>query len=746
MAEQALETSTSPADPARVDSNLPAFQQLRALTSTYLDSPQLDTITRAFHFAANAHAEQIRKSGEPYITHPVAAACILAEMHMDHHTVVAALLHDVIEDTCASKEELRHEFGNEVAELVDGVSKLTQIQFASRAEAQAENFLKMTMAMARDIRVILVKLADRLHNMRTLGVLQPEKRRRIARETLEIYAPIANRLGMRSLCVELEELGFHALHPMRARRIRAAIEAAKGGRHEALGGVVRAIEARLEQEQIAAKVIGREKRPYSVYQKMRLQRKPFHEIMDLVGVRILVDGVDTCYRVLGVLHNLYKPIPGRFKDYIAIPKVNGYQSLHTTLIATQGMPVELQMRTHQMDAMARHGIAAHWLYKANPELAHRNATRTQAWVEGLLEIQQTAGDSLEFIENVKLDLFPDEVYVFTPKGEILELPKGATAVDFAYAVHTDVGNTCVACRINGRLAPLSEPLQSGQSVKIITAPGAKPNIAWLNYAVSAKARTSIRHYLKHQRKSESVALGRKLLDKSLLALGLGSQDIPEARIVALLTEYQLPDFDALLGEIGLGNRMAHIIAHRLQPVDASAHGIGVGQGTPGLDTPLAISGTEGLLLNYARCCYPIPGDAVVGHLSSGRGITVHLEGCRNVVGLLSDPDRCIALRWDNALNQDFVGALRVEMENKRGMLATVATAVAASQGNIEKINTADRDGRLTILTLEVSVHDRQHMARILRRLRAIPEVSRVHRIKNSAHRRSEQNEQDPPLR
>src|SRR5690554_4804400 len=530
---------------------------------SYLEPEQINQVRRAYFYAEQAHDGQTRRSGEPYVTHPLAVAGILADMRLDHQSLMAAMLHDVIEDTGIPKEALVAQFGETVSELVDGVSKLTQMKFENKAEAQAENFQKMALAMARDIRVILVKLADRLHNMRTLDAMPPEKSRRIARETLEIYAPIANRLGMHNMRVEFEDLGFRAMHPMRCERIRAAVRGARGNRKEIVAKIEQSLQSCLEREGLVGQVSGREKHLYSIYKKMRGKRKAFSEIMDVYAFRIVVDKVDTCYRVLGAVHSLYKPLPGRFKDYIAIPKANGYQSLHTTLFGMHGVPIEIQIRTQEMEELANNGIAAHWLYKTEEDGRRNNHARARQWVKGLLELQQNAGNSLEFIENVKIDLFPDEVYVFTPKGRIMELPKGSTPVDFAYAVHTDVGNSCIACRINRRLAPLSEPLESGQTVEIITAPGARPNPAWLSFVTTGKARSNIRHALKHQRQSEAIALGERLLNKALTGFETSLEAISQERIKAVLGEYQMDVIEDLLEDIGLGNRMAYVIARRL---------------------------------------------------------------------------------------------------------------------------------------------------------------------------------------
>jgi len=691
--------------------------------SAYLGNDQVNLVRRAYFYAEQAHDGQRRRSGEAYVTHPLAVASILADMHMDHQSLMAAMLHDVIEDTGIAKEALNAQFGETVAELVDGVSKLTQMNFETKAEAQAENFQKMAMAMARDIRVILVKLADRLHNMRTLDAMPHEKSRRIAKETLEIYAPIANRLGMHNMRVEFEDLGFKAMHPMRSERIRAAVRRARGNRKEIVAKIEESIQVCLQHEGMEGEVIGREKHLYSIYQKMRGKRKAFNEIMDVYAFRIIVDKVDTCYRVLGAVHNLYKPLPGRFKDYIAIPKANGYQSLHTTLFGMHGVPIEIQIRTREMEEMANNGIAAHWLYKSNEdEVPKGNHARARQWVKGVLELQQRAGNSLEFIESVKIDLFPDEVYVFTPKGRIMELPKGSTAVDFAYAVHTDVGNTCIACRINRRLAPLSQALESGSTVEIVTAPGARPNPAWLNFVVTGKARTHIRHALKQQRRSESINLGERLLNKVLASFDTHLEKIAPERVQAVLGEYRQEVIEDLLEDIGLGNRMAYVVARRLLAESGD-------ETLPGSEGPLAIRGTEGLVLSYAKCCTPIPGDPIVGYLSAGKGMVVHMESCRNIVEIRHNPEKCIQLNWAKDVTGEFNVELRVELEHQRGLIALLASSVNAADGNIEKISMDERDGRISVVQLVVSVHDRVHLARVIKKLRALKGVMRITRVR-----------------
>ncbi len=701
---------------------MPSIDALADRLADYLDSDQVNLIRRAYFYAEQAHDGQRRRSGEAYVTHPLAVASILADMHMDHQSLMAAMLHDVIEDTGIAKEALNAQFGETVAELVDGVSKLTQMNFETKAEAQAENFQKMAMAMARDIRVILVKLADRLHNMRTLEVLSGEKRRRIAKETLEIYAPIANRLGMHSMHVEFEDLGFKAMHPMRSEHIRAAVKRARGNRKEIVNKIEESLTHCLAREGLEGEVLGREKHIYGIYQKMRGKRRAFNEIMDVYGFRIIVDKVDTCYRVLGAVHNLYKPLPGRFKDYIAIPKANGYQSLHTTLFGMHGVPIEIQIRTREMEEMANNGIAAHWLYKSNEEDQPKGThARARQWVKGVLEMQQRAGNSLEFIESVKIDLFPDEVYVFTPKGRIMELPKGSTAVDFAYAVHTDVGNTCIACRINRRLAPLSEPLQSGATVEIVSAPGARPNPAWLNFVVTGKARTHIRHALKLQRRSESISLGERLLNKVLGGFDSHIDKLSPERVQAVLAEYRQSALEDLLEDIGLGNRMAYVVARRLLSES--------GEELPSPEGPLAIRGTEGLVLSYAKCCTPIPGDPIVGHLSAGKGMVVHLDTCRNIGEVRHNPEKCIQLSWAKDVVGEFNVELRIELEHQRGLIALLAGSVNAADGNIEKISMDERDGRISVVQLVVSVHDRVHLARVIKKLRAIKGVVHISRVR-----------------
>jgi RelA/SpoT family (p)ppGpp synthetase len=712
--------------PQRPTSRGQTIDTLSDTLGSYLAKDQIDLVRRAYFYAEQAHVGQRRRTGEAYVTHPLAVASILADMHMDHQSLMAAMLHDVIEDTGIAKEALGAQFGDAVAELVDGVSKLTQIEFQSRAEAQAENFQKMAMAMAKDIRVILVKLADRLHNMRTLGVLKPDKRRRIARETLEIYAPIAQRLGMHTIRVEFEDLGFAAMHPMRSDRIKAAIKSVRGNRREIVEKIRLSVEHYLECEGHQARVLGREKHLYSIYRKMKTKRKSFSEIMDIYAFRIVVDSVDTCYRVLGCVHSLYKPVPGQFKDYIAIPKANGYQSLHTVLFGMHGVPIEIQIRTEEMEEMANNGIAAHWLYKSNAiEPSNGSHARARRWVQGLLEMQQHAGDSLEFIENVKIDLFPDEIYVFTPRGDIKELPQGSTAVDFAYAVHSDVGNACVACRVNRRLAPLSEHLQSGQTVEIITAPGAQPNPAWLNFVVTAKARTAIRHVLKSSRKTESLSLGRRLLDTALNGFNSSLDKITDEQKQKLVRATGVDQFEKLLEEIGVGNRASLITARQLLSRSADA-----AQSNSDPHEAFAIHGTEGLLINFAKCCHPIPGDLIVGLISSEKGMVVHTANCHNSIEAHDKPERSVTLRWADDVKGEFGCEIRVDLEKSRGVIATLATRITSLDANIQRISVDDDNPRISIVRMIIGVHSRIHLARIMKRVRTIPGVAKVARIRH----------------
>lgn len=719
-----MSTVSAPVEPPRL-----RIDDLCRRTRSYLTPDQIKQVRRAYRFGAEAHEGQLRKSGEPYIQHPLAVANILAEMHMDHETLVAAMLHDVIEDTLIAKERISEEFGSEVAQIVDGLSKLTQIEFESHAEAQAQNFRKMLMAMADDIRVILVKLADRLHNMRTLGALSAPKRRRIARETLEIYAPIAQRLGMNAVRLELEELGFQALYPLRHGVLTRVIQKIRGNRKELISKIRNRIKRQLRQDELVAHVVGREKHLYSIYQKMREKNLHFSEVHDVYAFRIVVDSVDTCYRALGVVHGLYKPVPGTFKDYIAIPKTNGYQSLHTVLFGPFGVPIEVQIRTNEMDQVAEAGIAAHWLYKSGDGAAKSAHKRAREWLRGVLEMQRRAGNSQEFLENVKVDLFPDEVYVFTPKGEIMKLPRGSTAVDLAYAIHTDLGNTCVGCRIDRRLAPLRTPLATGQSVEIVTAPGARPNPAWLNFVVTGKARANIRHFLKNLRDDEAQTLGRRMLNRELEHYGESLESLPPAAIRSALKSFKLRKLDDLTANVGLGGRPAPLVARALLPESGSGQSRKDSAAKPHAKDlpPLLIHGTEGMVVTIPKCCYPIPGDPIIGSITAGRGIVIHHPSCKNVIEFRNAPEKWVDVEWAKDVDREFSAEIVLDVANQRGVLATVAAVCAEKSANIEGIELSERDEHYSSMRLILGVQDRKHLADVIRLLRGIKTVVRVHR-------------------
>ena len=682
-------------------------------TRDYLPSEQVAQILEAYRFAEEAHHGQRRKTGEPYISHPVAVADMLADLHMDAETIMAALLHDVIEDTGAGKDQVTHNFGKEVAELVDGVSKLDQIKFRSREEAQAESFRKMMLAMVDDIRVILVKLADRTHNMRTLWVMPPDKRRRIAKETLDIYAPIALRLGMNKIKLELEDLGFRALYPYRYRVLEKVLKRGRSQKR-VLDKIKSRFDKNLKRAEIPGRVLSREKHLYSVYRKMRYKKRPLNEIADVFGIRVVVSCVDDCYRTLGLVHKCYRPMPGRFKDYIAIPRVNGYQSLHTTLFGPDGAPVEVQIRTEDMEQVAESGIAAHWLYKSGNKGASASQARAREWLNKLMEVQD-AGNPEEFLENVRVDLFPDKVFVFTPKGDILRLPRGATCVDFAYAVHTGVGDHCVAARVERRPVPLRTPLKNGQTVQIITSKSAKPNPAWMNFVATAKARTAIRNYLKKLRRGKAADLGKKLLDNVLKEYSLSVRKISDSVMKEALEQLGLQERRQLYEEIGLGKRMAPLMARMLVPVPST-------ELPPQGSTPLSIAGTEGMVVTYGRCCNPIPQDAIFGYLSAGRGLVIHREGCGNLAEFRKQPEKWVAVDWEEELDRTFMVEIRAEVRNKLGVLAAVAANISATETNIEHVDVVERDGDTSSLTFLLQVRNKSHLNRVLKSIQSMSDV------------------------
>jgi GTP diphosphokinase / guanosine-3',5'-bis(diphosphate) 3'-diphosphatase len=697
----------------------PGLKELLSSVEGYLPAEQVERIREAAEFGASAHKGQKRLSGEPYIAHPVAAAAILADLRLDPDTIIAAILHDVIEDTPTPKDQITARFGADVAELVDGVTKLDQIKFKSREEAQAESFRKMLLAMVRDLRVILVKLADRTHNMRTIEAMPMPRRAAIARETIDIYAPIAERLGLYNIKLELEDLGFHALYPQRYRVLERALKRARGNQREFLQKIERQLQAALLKQHSAARVERREKHLYSIYKKMRRKRALLNEIVDVYGLRVIVEDVDTCYRALGWVHGVFKPMPNRFKDYIAIPRVNGYQSLHTTLFGPNGVPLEVQIRTEDMHRVAESGIAAHWKYKSGGDMESMQQERAREWLSHLVALQE-GGSSEEFLESVKVDLFPDKVYVFTPRGAILRLPSGSTVVDFAYAVHTDVGNRCVAAKIDRRLTPLRTVLRNGQTIEIITAKGAQPNPSWVNFVVTAKARSAIRHYLKGLRRSEAIGLGQRLLDQALAEFNLSLKDVSAESLQAALGELGTRDLDELYEKVGLGERLAPLVARRLLP--AGAH-----DGAGGAPLPLPIAGAEGLLVTSARCCYPIPNDPIIAFLSSGRGIVIHRENCVNVEDYRKHPEKWLPVTWQSAPDRHFSSEIRVDAANRTGVLAAVAAAIASTDTNIDHVSVETRDENTSVLVFEIKVKNRKHLARIVRIIRRMPDVLRVTR-------------------
>src|SRR5690348_6736607 len=696
----------------------------------YLPPPDVALVERAFEFSESAHRGQFRKSGEPYITHPLAVASILSEWQLDAEGLAAALLHDVMEDTSVTRTELETTFGKPVAAMVDGLSKLDQIEFATREDAQAESFRKMLLAMARDVRVILIKLADRLHNMRTLDAMAPGHRRRIARETIDIYAPIANRLGLNALFLELQDLSFKHLYPLRYRILAHAIKTARGNRREVMNRLLDVIRDGLARANIAAVVTGREKTVYSVYKKMREKRYTFSQVFDIYGVRVLVADKSTCYAALGVLHELYQPIPGKFKDYIAIPKANGYQSLHTTLFGPFGTPLEAQLRTHDMHRVAEAGVAAHWLYKSGGQLDLAEAQReTHRWLQSLLEIQSESRDSKEFLEHVKGDLFPDEIYLFTPKGKIMALPRGATAVDFAYGVHTDIGHHCVAARINYELLPLRTELKNGDHVEILTSPTARPNPSWLSFVTTGKARSRIRHYLKGLQQQESAALGERLLNQALATLNIEPESITWDRWEALAKEYGAKTQLEILADIGLGKRMSFVVAQALtrQPgkID-DAHATHHGSPKPGA---LTLRGVEGVAIQYAKCCRPVPGDAIVGQFRKGQGLIVHLRDCATLRKQRIDGGELVDVEWAPDVQGVFESGVRVLVADRRGLLAELATAVGNADANIDTVSMERPDGSDVAMFFGVQVRDRRHLANVMRALHRIPDVRRVQRAR-----------------
>ena len=692
--------------------------------TTYLKPKDVKHVREAIEFSRDAHQGQMRHSGDPYISHPIAVARILTPLHIDAQAIIAALLHDVVEDTAVTSEQVADKFGKPVAELVEGLSKLDRLRFETQEDAQAENFRKMLLAMARDVRVILIKLADRLHNMRTLDAMAADKRERIARETMEIYAPIANRLGLNDLHHELQDLSFKYLHPNRYAVLAKALQVARGNRREVVGKILEAIRQRLAEHHIDADVTGREKDIYSIYKKMQSKSLAFAEVLDIYGFRVLVNDFASCYVALGVLHGLYKPIPGKFKDYIAIPKVNGYQSLHTTLFGPFGTPIEIQIRTHEMHRIAEAGVASHWLYKSGHESINDLHKKTHLWLQELLESLSQSSDSSEFLEHLKVDLFPDEVYVFTPKGRILSLPRGATGVDFAYSVHTDIGNRCIAVKVNHELVPLRTELRNGDRVEVITAPHAKPNPAWLNYVATSKARSQIRHFLKTMQSGESARLGERMLNQALLALGVKPQDMDEAHWNKLLKDTGVKTRQDMLADIGLGRRLNMVVARQLASIGETVPNQAIA------NPVITIQGTEGMAVQFAPCCRPIPGDPIIGVIKSGQGLLVHTQDCPTLRRGRSSGEQWLDVAWDKNIARPFDVSIKLLVADQRGVLAKVSAAIADAEANIENISFT-HEGEYSGLHFTLEVNNRLHLANIMRGLRKIPEVVRIIRVKNA---------------
>ncbi|WP_119718945.1 RelA/SpoT family protein [Cognatilysobacter tabacisoli] len=714
--------------PAADDASVPDYVRDLERSAAYLPAPQREQLRRAWAIGAAAHVGQSRKSGEPYITHPVAVAGVLADQGLDVETLVAAILHDTIEDTPLTREAIATEFGDTVAELVDGVTKLDKLQFRDRQEATAESFRKMLLAMSRDLRVILIKLADRLHNMRTLGAQSPEARRRIASETLEIYAPIAQRLGMNLIKAELQDLGFRALHPWRHAVIEKRIRTQPVVRRESLVQIEAHLAQRLAKEKVLHRLVSRVKSPWSIYSKMRAEHKTLAQVMDVFGFRIVVRSVPDCYHALGVVHAAYKPLDSRFRDFVAIPKANGYQSLHTVLFGPYGSPIEVQIRTEEMDLVAERGIAAHWTYKHGGEGPNIAQSRAHSWIAGLVESQRATGSSLEFLENVKVDLFPDEVYLFTPKGDIMALPRNSTALDFAYAVHTDVGNRAVAARVDGKLVPLRTKLASGQRVEIITAKSSAPKPQWLEFVVSGKARTSIRQQLKQLEHEDAVQLGHRMLDRALEALQTSLERVPAVRLDAYLSEHRYPRLEALLADIALGNRMPQQVAQALVRESPGKAAQRAADRVPRAGDKILITGAERGVVSFANCCLPVPGDEIMGYHTAGKGVVVHRLDCPNVIDYRKSPDRWVDIGWDREVSGDFSAALKIEVDNRPGALAQVAAAIAEAESNIDRVEYLDRDANMAVMRFAIEVGDRRHLADVIRRVRRLGVVLGVQRM------------------
>ena len=699
--------------------------------SDYLDPKKVKQVNKAYDFACEAHSGQYRSSGDPYVSHPIAVASILGSFRMDENSLTAAMLHDVMEDSGIPKSVIEKKFNKEVADLVDGVSKLNTLTISSKTESQAENLQKMVLAMSKDIRVIVVKLADRLHNMRTLLYLDREKQVRIARETLEIYAPIAHRIGMNNLYRELEDLAFKTIYPTRYERLIAAVKKNRGGQKRLLNKIQKEMSDRLLKEGIASLVEGREKHIYSIYRKMKERRRSFEEIMDVYAIKIIVDTPENCYRTLGHIHNMYKPVRGRFKDYIAIAKSNGYQSIHTGVIALKGIPIEIQIKTQEMNDMAENGIASHWLYKSGNNSDSSPQIKARRWVAGLLEMRENYETTEEFINSVKTDIFPDEIYVFTPQGEVIEMPGGSTAIDFAYAVHTDIGHHCRACRINKKLAPLSVPLESGQTIEILrdTVPQTSP--AWLNFATTTKARHSIRNYLGNLKSSEARKFGKKLLEQSLENLNIKLKNIDKDKLRGALDSIGGRSLNRILKEIGLGIRVANVVARQIAGFVNKDSEIESDSAIP-----LEITGSEGLVVNYAPCCKPIPGDSVMGHFTADKGLVVHQERCKNILSFRKDPQQCFPVNWGESSGKVFTSQIKIMANDEPGLLANIASAITETGTNISSIQTMDLNSGIHDFVLDLEVSDRLHLSKIIKKIKTLKSIASVSRIHDQEERQA----------
>ena len=699
--------------------------------SDYLDPKKVKQVNKAYDFACEAHSGQYRSSGDPYVTHPIAVASILGSFRMDEDSLTAAMLHDVMEDSGIPKSVIEKKFNKEVANLVDGVSKLNTLTISSKTESQAENLQKMVLAMSKDIRVIVVKLADRLHNMRTLLYLDREKQLRIAKETLEIYAPIAHRIGMNNLYRELEDLAFKTIYPTRYERLIAAVKKNRGGKKRLLNKIQKEMSDRLLKEGIASLVEGREKHIYSIYRKMKERRRSFEEIMDVYAIKIIVDTPENCYRTLGHIHNMYKPVRGRFKDYIAIPKSNGYQSIHTGVIALKGIPIEIQIKTQEMNDMAENGIASHWLYKSGNNSDSSPQIKARRWVAGLLEMRENYETTEEFINSVKTDIFPDEIYVFTPQGEVIEMPGGSTAIDFAYAVHTDIGHHCRACRINKKLAPLSVPLESGQTIEILRDKVPQTSPAWLNFATTTKARHSIRNYLGNLKSSEARKFGKKLLEQSLENLNIKLKNVDKDKLRGALDSIGGRSLNRILKEIGLGIRVANVVARQIAGFVNKDSEIESDSAIP-----LEITGSEGLVVNYAPCCKPIPGDSVMGHFTADKGLVVHQERCKNILSFRKDPQQCFPVNWGKSSGKVFTSQIKIMANDEPGLLANIASAITETGTNISSIQTTDLNSGIHDFVLDLEVSDRLHLSKIIKKIKTLKSIASVSRIHDQEERQA----------